>query len=45
MLLHQILPYTKITKNTYKNNKLKKSALTMNKELELTNGSYSVSDV
>ena len=32
-------------KNSYKNNKSKISALTWNKEFELSDGSYSISDI
>ena len=35
----------KIVKKSHKNNKFKISALTWNKEFELTDGSYSVSDI
>ena len=48
MLLYQILAFNthgKIFKKLYKNNKPKTSALTYNKEFELPDGSYSVSDI
>ena len=48
MLLYQILAFSthgKIFKKLYKNNKPKTSALTYNKEFELPDGSYSVSDI
>ena len=48
MLLYQILAFNthgKIFKKVYKNNKPKTSALTYNKEFELPDGSYSVSDI
>ena len=48
MLLYQILAFNthgKIFKKLYKNNKPKTSALTYNKEFDLPDGSYSVSDI
>ena len=48
ILLYQILALTihgKIFKKSYKNNKFQISALTWNEELELADGSYSISDI
>ena len=47
MLLYQILARTILEniKRSYKNNKLKILAPTWNEEFELSDGSYSVSDV
>ena len=48
MLLYQTLAFTMQRKNikkSYKNNKFKISAPTWNEQFELTNGSYSVSDI
>ena len=48
MLLHQILECTtneKIKKKSYKINKFKFSAPTCNGKFELTDGSYSISDI
>ena len=46
MLLYQILLYTihEKIKKSYKNNKFKISSLTWNKEFELPDESYSVSE-
>ena len=48
MLLYQILAFTihkKNIKKSYKNNKFKISAPTWHKEFELTDRSYSASDI
>ena len=48
MFLHQILECTtneKIKKKSYKINKFKFSAPTCNGKFELTDGSYSISDI
>ena len=48
MILYQILAfpiYGKSTKKSYTNNKFKMPALTWNEEFELSDGSYSVSDI
>ena len=47
-MLYEILVFTiprKILKKSYKNNKFKISAPTWNKEFEIPDGSYSVSDI
>ena len=48
MLLYQTLPFTimeRYKKKSYKNNKFKISAPTLNEEFDLLDGSYSVSDI
>ena len=48
ILLYQILAFTlheKILKKSYNNNKFKLLAPTWNEEFELTDGSYSISDI
>ena len=45
MLLYQTLAFTLHGKISHKNNKFKTSAPTWNKEFELPDGSYSVSDI
>ena len=47
-MLYQILVFIihgKIKKKSYKNNKFKISVSTWNEELELPDGSYSISDI
>ena len=45
MLLYQGLGYTMHVKMSYKNNKFKISAQTINGKFEFLDGSYSVSDI
>ena len=44
-MLYEILVFTIPRKKSYKNNKFKISAPTWNKEFEIPDGSYSVSDI